>query len=108
MIFGHDYWNIFGRCKGAPTASAFLPLIGSDFDNTLEDDCGHAVVRADRAAVVQALGTALLDAGKGLLAGRAETQLARDDLLGEVAFADEQRHDEHARRERRRSSTALR
>jgi hypothetical protein len=40
MIFGHDCWNISAGARAQATGSAFLPLIGSDFDNTLEDDGG--------------------------------------------------------------------
>jgi hypothetical protein len=37
MILGHDYWHARGRAR---PLRLFMPLIGSDFDNTLEDDGG--------------------------------------------------------------------
>jgi len=40
MIVGHGCWNISLGAGAQATGSAFLPLIGSDIDNTLEDDGG--------------------------------------------------------------------
>src|SRR5260221_14482561 len=40
MISGFDCWNISGQRSGARQCGGFLPLIGSDFDNALEDDGG--------------------------------------------------------------------
>lgn len=65
-----------------------------------EDHLGHARVGTDRSAVMKRLRTAPLDTRETRLAVPAEAELARDDLLGEVAFADEQRHDEDPRRGR--------
>jgi hypothetical protein len=48
---------------------------------------------------MEGLGAALLDAGEIRLAVRAKTQLAGNDLLGEIAFADEEWHNENAGRE---------
>ena len=39
--FRSDWWNISGVREGARRRCGFfLPLIGSDFDNALEDDGG--------------------------------------------------------------------
>ena len=54
-----------------------------------EQHARHAVVRADRAAVVNRPVAPLLDASKIGLAARSQAELARDDFLGEVTFGDE-------------------
>jgi hypothetical protein len=59
------------------------------------DDVGHAVVGADRAAVVERLPAADLLSWKVSVAIFAETHFAGDHLLGEIALADEIGHDEH-------------
>ena len=64
-----------------------------------QEHLSHAVMGANRAAVVERLGAALLDAREIGLVIRAQAEFARDDFLGEVPFADEQRHDENARGE---------
>ena len=55
-------------------------------------------MRANRAAVVNRLVAPFLNAGKIGLVVRSQAELARDDFLGEIAFADKQRYDEYARR----------
>src|SRR5207247_2492745 len=59
-----------------------------------ENHAGHAVMRADRAAVVKRLLAAFLHARQILLRIRAQTEFTRNDFFREIAFADEQRHDE--------------
>src|SRR5688572_9423068 len=59
----------------------------------------HAVVRSDRTAVMQRLHPTLLDAWKTPLPLRAQAQLAWNNLFCEIAVTDEQRNDEHPRRE---------
>ena len=54
---------------------------------------------AHRAAVVQGLGAALLDAGEIRRFALAKAEFARDNFPGEITLADEQGHDEHAGRE---------
>lgn len=81
----------FGRARKG------MPL--EDVAGTGENHVRHARVCADGSAVKKRLRVAPLHAREIGLVVRAQAKFARDDLLGEVAFADEQRHDEYARRE---------
>src|SRR5687768_12308354 len=55
-------------------------------------------MRADRAAVMERLRAARLNAWKTGITGLAQSKFARNHLFREIAFADEKRHDENARR----------
>ena len=79
-----------GRCR----PGMFL----NNFTGARQQHVRHAVVRADRTAVVNRPAAAPLRAGKiGSIIG-AKAEFARDDFLGEITFADEQRNDEDTRR----------
>ena len=70
----------------------------NNFTGARQQHVRHAVVRADRTAVVNRPAAAPLRAGKiGSIIG-AKAEFARDDFLGEITFADEQRNDEDTRR----------
>ena len=56
----------------------------------------HAGVGPDRPAVIEGLAPMQARAGKTGAVLRGESQFPRDDLVGEVAFADKQGHDENA------------
>ena len=66
--------------------------------STGHNNVGHALVGADRAAIVERLSAALLDAREARLSNLAETEFARNYLFRKVSFANKERHDEHARR----------
>jgi len=72
------------------------------FPSAGEQDLGHAVVRANRAAVKKSLFTALfykrMALDFGFWALDFESQFAREDFLGEIAFANEERHNENSGR----------
>src|SRR5436190_13593773 len=71
-----------------------------DFAGAAEEDVGHAVVCADRAAVVEDLGVAALNMRRGEdTPPYLKAEFTRDDFFGEVAFADEEGHDEDSRGE---------
>ena len=59
---------------------------GGDFLGAAQDQAGHRRMDADRQAIMQ--GFAADDGGRA-----GELEFARDDVLGEIAFADEIRHD---------------
>ena len=72
------------------------------FDNLRggsEEDVGHAGMSSDRAAVIEGLGAAALDAVELSLLFGTEAEFARNDFLGEVALADEERNNKNARGE---------
>src|SRR5439155_26322481 len=74
--------------------SARRGMLFDDVARAGQQHLRHAVVRADWTAVVERLAAALLHAREVRLVVRAQAEFTRDDFLGEVSFADEQRHNE--------------
>src|SRR5687767_5536363 len=66
-----------------------------DIARALQQYVGHAVVRADRAAVINGLFSSALYSFVTSILQR-ESEFPRDDFLGEVTFGNEKRHDKNA------------
>ena len=79
--------------------SALTIRFSEDVARPSQQHGGHAVVRADGPAVEKRLFAPPLHTGELLLNLGAETEFARNDFLGEIALADEQRHNKHPGRE---------
>jgi hypothetical protein len=97
---------VVARAVACDEKSRFLRLCRArermflhDLTRSSQQHARHAVMRADWTAVVKRPIATLLHARKLLLLVVAQAQLAWNDLLGEIAFADEQGDDENARRE---------
>src|SRR5687768_9686501 len=67
------------------------------FASASQQNVGHAVMGANRAAIVQHLFAAPLHSWKIGFTGLAQSKFTRNHFLREITFADEKRHDEHAR-----------
>src|ERR1051325_6994892 len=72
-----------------------------DFASAAQKHVRHAVVSADRAAIIELLRSAFR-----LPHPWFESQFPRNDFLGEVAFADEEGHDEYTRSEHAAQDTS--